>query len=664
MAGIQVTIVHANRLGLGNSFQPLLLANFIMRLKQLFLLCALLTTLAQAQTKKNEYQYTVDITQVVDDKLFVELNVPVITTNEITFFLPKIIPGTYSIEDYGRYVSDLKAFDKKGKKLDVEKASTNSWKIKNATKLAKVTYWIDDTYDTNKGEPSIFQPAGTNIETNKNILMNNSGFFGYFEGLKDVPFVFKVIRDKSFYGSTGLIAEATGASIATIQKEKPENVNKRVDVYRTSNYDELVDSPLMYAAADTAIIKVGNTEVLIGSYSPNKKITAKEIASTVREVLMAQRAFLGGQLPVNKYAFIFYWTDQPVTSYGALEHSYSSVYYMPEATIQETGGQLRDFAAHEFFHIVTPLTIHSEEIHRFDFNDPKMSKHLWLYEGVTEYFAGSVQVKYGLITVPEYLNDIRQKMVTADNFLDDVPFTDISKFTLDKYSNQYYNVYMKGALIGLCMDVKLRKLSGGKYGMQNLVADLSKKYGKQQAFKDDELFDQITSLTYPEIGEFLKRYVGGPERLPLTEILESVGVNYMPEQSSMEFTTGLENRAIQIIQHNEKPKIGIGNPDALNEQGKALNFKAGDIITKINGEDMPDLGPSLQSYFEKQKASLKEGGTISFTVLRKDETGELKEVVLEGPVKKVDRKKKHVLELNANATPEQLALREAWLSSK
>jgi predicted metalloprotease with PDZ domain len=41
---------------------------------------------------------------------------------------------------------------------------------------------------------------------------------------------------------------------------------------------------------------------------------------------------------------------------------------------------------HEFFHIVTPLSIHSKEIQDFDYND-KMSEHLWMYEGVTEYFA-------------------------------------------------------------------------------------------------------------------------------------------------------------------------------------------------------------------------------------------------------------------------------------
>jgi predicted metalloprotease with PDZ domain len=47
---------------------------------------------------------------------------------------------------------------------------------------------------------------------------------------------------------------------------------------------------------------------------------------------------------------------------------------------------MKDVVSHEFFHIVTPLTIHSKEIHYFDYNSPKMS-NLWMYEGVTEYFA-------------------------------------------------------------------------------------------------------------------------------------------------------------------------------------------------------------------------------------------------------------------------------------
>jgi predicted metalloprotease with PDZ domain len=42
---------------------------------------------------------------------------------------------------------------------------------------------------------------------------------------------------------------------------------------------------------------------------------------------------------------------------------------------------------HMNFSYRTPLSIHSKEIQDFDYNDPKMSQHLWMYEGVTEYFA-------------------------------------------------------------------------------------------------------------------------------------------------------------------------------------------------------------------------------------------------------------------------------------
>lgn len=636
-----------------------------MRFRALFIVLLFISLTGFAQSKKGaaSYQYTIDLTNVVDDKINVELSVPPIKTDEITFYLPKIVPGTYSIADYGRFVSNLKAFDKKGNALPVEHVNDNAWKIKNAAKLVKISYTVDDTYDTELTADPIFQPAGTNIEAGKNFVLNTSGFFGYFEGMKKMPFTFRVIRQKDFYGSTGLIADKTGEPLGKLSKEKdPAAADKRVDVFTAENYDRLIDSPLMYNKADTAVIKVGNTEVLIGSYSPNAKITAKQIAESVGEVLQAQKEYLGGKLPVDKYAFIFYFTDQPVTSYGALEHSYSSLYYMPEATIEEMNQQMRDFVAHEFFHIVTPLTIHSEEIHNFDFNDPKMSKHLWLYEGVTEYFAGNVQVKYGLITPEQYLNVLREKMSVASQFLDSVPFTDISKFTLDQYKDQYYNVYMKGALIGMCLDIKLRKLSDGKYGMQNLVADLGKKFGKSKAFQDEQLFAEITALTYPEIGEFLKRYVAGNEALPLEEIFSLVGVKYAPELTTQELSLGLEVAALNLTKVNDKPRIVIADPSKLNDQGKALNFQAGDIPVKLNGEDFPDYSPELQSFIVKQQASLQEGNTLSYVVIRKNEAGEEKQVELKAPLKSIEYKNRFVIAFDDKATPEQLATRRAWLS--
>jgi predicted metalloprotease with PDZ domain len=627
----------------------------------IFCLCALVTASAMGQGKG--YQFRLDLTRVVDDRVYVEVSTPKVSTDSITFYLPKIIPGTYAIADYGRFVKDFKAFDKSGKELATSKTDVNGWRIKNAKKLAKITYWVDDVVDSKDDGPSIYPMAATAIDDGKSFLVNTSGFFGYLENNKNVPIKFDIIRSKELYGSTGLIANDVGVPLAKLKKDnEPADNNKVVDRYSVENYDRLIDSPLLYAAPDTAIIHVANAEVLIGNYSPNHMITAKEIAGEVRQVLNAQAQFLGGKLPVEKYAFIFYFTDQPLIVFGALEHSYSSLYYMPETTIDKMRQQLRDFAAHEFFHIVTPLTIHSKEIHQFEFNDPKMSRHLWLYEGMTEYFAGSVQVKYGLITPDEYLAVIRGKMLSAANFRQDISFTDLSQFTLTKYGNQYGNVYQKGALIGMCLDIKLRKLSNGKYGVQNMIADLSKKYGKDRAFDDETLFDEIEKLTYPEIGNFLKTYVGGSEPLPFKEVFDYVGVDLLPEKPSKIYSIGYTQQALGVEDVDGVKRLKIANEAALSQQGISLGLKNGDVMMKINGKDMPPLGGDLFALLTQVRTNLKEGEELSYTVLRKDSAGVNQPTELKAPVAKIDFIEKDILSFNENPTNEQLATRKAWLT--
>ena len=611
------------------------------------------------------YKYTVDITNVKDDKVYVELDPPKIKDKEIIFYLPKIVPGTYAIADYGRMVSEFKAVDKKGRELEVERIDDNSWKIKNAKKVRKISYWVEDTFDTEKEGPSIFQPAGTNIEAGKNFVVNTSGFFGYFEGRKKESFELNFIRPEGFYGATGMKASQVGAPLnnnISLELTSQNGPVSQVDRFEVSDYDRLIDSPLMYSKADTAVIRVANTDVLVASYSPNNMVTAKEIASSIEEVLTAQNKYLGGTLPVDKYAFIFYFTDQPVTSYGALEHSYSSLYYMPEQPIAQMNQQLRDFAAHEFFHIVTPLNVHSEEIESFDFNEPEMSQHLWMYEGITEYFAGNMQVKYGLISPDEYLGVLREKLLTAAQFKDELPFTELSKGALDEYADQYYNVYMKGALIGMVLDIKLRKLSDGAYGVQELMAELSEKYGQNSAFEDEALFGVITEMTYPEIGEFFKNHVYGGTPLPYNEVFSEVGVELVEQGTFKNYSLGLNQPNITVAEHEGVQRLAITNDQSLNEMGQALGFKNGDILIKLTGEDIPglnELGPFIGG-IQQKLPSLE---TLSWIVIREVD-GEKQEVELSAPNKQIEIPVPFQIGFVPNATEEQLKLRKYWLEPK
>ena len=588
------------------------------------------------------YQYSVDLTKVVDDKLEVTLINPKIESEEIIFRLPKTVPGTYSTDDYGRYLSDFKAFDSKGNLLTTNKLDVNSYTIKDAKKLHKISYKIDDTWDSPEIKGTkIFEPTGSDIVANKEYSINTHCFFGYFDGMKQVPYQVTFTKPSGFYGSTSMVAKSSTAT---------------TDIFEMNNYMDLVDAPILYTQPDTTVLKIGGADILVSVYSPNKKASSKEIAANINTLLEAQKEYLGGKLPIKKYAFLIVLSDNPnLTSFGALEHSYSSFYYLPEGTSESLSQTVKDVASHEFFHIVTPLNIHSEEIGNFDYNAPKMSKHLWMYEGLTEYAAGHMQAKYNLITLPKYLDMLRQKVSTMKSMKDNLPFTEMSANVLDKYKNQYMNVYNKGALIGLCLDIKLRQLSDGKYGTQSLMQDLSKTYGKTVSFKDDELFDKITSLTYPEIRQFFATYVEGKEPLPLAEILQSVGIDYISEATVKQASLG----GVAIGFNQQTGRLKITSIDKVNEFGKQMGYKANDELISINGQAMEMM--KIQTIMTDFNANTKEGEMVTVEVARKNAEGKEEIIKLSAPAILVEVKQRNVLKLAESPSAEQLKLRNQWL---
>jgi predicted metalloprotease with PDZ domain len=613
----------------------------IQRLLPLWLFILLCTSLAAQQPG---YRFSVDLTRIAGDKLDVELLTPSISSNEIIYNMPAIVPGTYEVYDYGRFLSDFKAFDKNGNKLKTESVDKNRWKITDAKQLHRITYRVEDTWDTNQEGEFIFEPGGTNFQADSNFVLNTFGLCGYFDGMKTLPFELHVRHSEKMFGATSLRGSH----------------GKQNDTLRAPDYMELADSPVMYAAPDTAHVMVGGCDVLLALYSPNHLCSAPVLADTLRDLLAQQQAYLGGTLPVDRYTFIIYLSPDGYKSgsLGALEHSYSSLYCLPEMMPYYIGPRMRDICAHEFFHIVTPLSIHSEEIGDFNYNGPKMSQHLWLYEGLTEYAAGLMQVKYGHDSPQDFLQWITNKINGSERFNNTLPFTEMSKGVLDTYKNEYSNVYQKGALIGLCLDLNLRKLSDGKYGVQELMRDLSKTYGKNKSFKDDELIPKIVQLTYPEIGTFFSRYVQGSEPLPLAEVLAYAGISYTAKSKEkildplggMEAVYDMDTQAMLLVDIGKK-----------NEFGYKMDYREGDRIVAINGiktNSLKDI-EKIQQLLDDAR----EGMKIKVDVIRKEEeTGKEIHRQLKGKLKLVETLGNPSLALDAQPDATQLRIRKAWIN--
>jgi predicted metalloprotease with PDZ domain len=183
-------------------------------------------------------------------------------------------------------------------------------------------------------------------------------------------------------------------------------------------------------------------------------------------------------------------------------------------------------AAHEFFHIVTPLHLHSEIVEHFNYQHPVPSRHLWLYEGVTEWAAQKLRQEGGLESTEDYLAELAAKARRdRQNYDTTYSLTDLARTSYTAAgARQYANIYMRGALVAGLLDIRLLELSGGARGLKSLVLDLSRDYGVTRPFPEDSLIDIVVARTHPEIRDFFSRWVEGAQPLPLREYYGKLGI--------------------------------------------------------------------------------------------------------------------------------------------
>jgi len=518
----------------------------------------------------------IDLVRVVDDKVMVVVDPGAFPAESISFYIPKTVPGTYSADNYGKYVEQFKAVDYKGGELPFDKIDDNTWKISRAKELDKITYWVNDTYDTEKEvDDKVFSPAGTNILKGKNFMLNLHGFVGYFEGLQELPYSLEITAPKGLEPATSLVKR--------IQDVKAPDT----DIFVASRYFELIDNPIMYAKPNMETFQVNDISVTLSVYSPNEFYTAASLKGSMEKMMGAQKTFLGDINSTKKYNIILYLSNMEnadATGFGALEHHTSTVVVMPEQIPKDRLEEsMVDIVSHEFFHIVTPLTIHSKEIQYFDFNDPKMSMHLWMYEGTTEYFANLFQIQQGLISEEEFYKRLMDKVGNANSYDDDMSFTVMSKNILEEpYKDNYANVYEKGALINMALDIRLRELSGGEKGVLWLMKELSKKYGESIPFEDDSLINEIVDMTYPDIKDFFDIHVIGETPINYEDYWQKVGLKKGSQEKSTGYFLDGDIPFIDIDPAKEN-EVFVRKGITLNSFFNGIGAKGGDIIKSIDG---------------------------------------------------------------------------------
>ena len=604
--------------------------------------CLAFLVLFMTQAMFCQHLYEIDLNEVKKDVLSVKLTLSKSPSkDQVIYSFPSTVPGTYSTQDFGRFVLSMKAKTADGKNLHVQKQGNNSFIISDATKLKYLEYVVEDILDKKVKKNPVFAPVATNFVSGKNFIFNNGGIFGFFESEESSPVQIRIRKPISLYGAT---------SLPQIESSSTEQN------FMAASYHQLIDCPIMFSSPDTAQFYVGKTKVTLSVYDVNGIPRAKHFYEVLKRDMQAIDAFLP-DLPVDNYTFIVFVDDLKEIgkalngkmgffkklkialkfrslALGALEHGNSSTYYLadfgpavpPSVKELSLDNQLSGAAIHEFMHILTPLGLHSQHIGNFNYTNPVMSKHLWLYEGVTEYLANLIKYKGGVYSPEEYLKEMQSKLSQGLKFpINEMSFTEMSSKVLEeKYHKQYDQVYQRGAVLGMLLDAEIQRLSSGQKTLIDIMLLLNTRYGANKSFDEESFISELVKEVHPDLQNFFSQYVEGKNQWKPNEQLNSIGIMYY---DSLE-----ENSLLSVIEDNDlvaKP-IGIGVEQVVAKVGpnEWAGLKVGDII---NISDYREA-------FEPNNRKLQEGDLVKLRLKRDKEF-----VILDIKVKYGLKKKRHLL---------------------
>ena len=632
-------------------------------LTAVLLLCALLSLAAnsRAQTAapmSSDIAYTVAMSKPHTHLLEVEIRIKVAANlqvpSETDLVMPVWTPGSYLVREFERHVQDFAA-DVDGRALDWTKTDKNTWRVKTGG----ARQWRA-TYRVYANELSV----RTSELNSDHAFWNNATLLMYPGGYLSAP-------------STLRIVPLSGWKIATGLPVVPGQPN----TFRAENFDVLYDSPVEVSNFKELNFQVRGVahRIIIdgeGNYDPER------LRTDVQKIVEAETAMFGGGLdhrrdgrtivageprglPYRDYTFILHLRSN---TGGGLEHLNSTALgFRRFGFATEDGYQkFQALVAHEFFHLWNVKRIRPDALGPFDYTKENYTRLLWVAEGITEYYGQLMVRRAGLISDQVYLQhlakqiqDFQETPGRAVMSAEEASFDSWVKFYRpDENSvNSQISYYDKGELLGLLLDLDIRRRTNGAKSLDDVMRYLYTEFFQQGRNYTPADFQKACELAAgARLDDFFSRYVRGKDELEPIYNQMLVGAGLRLEQDG--FGIGLPDgdRILRLkgflgADFEDKPdgdfivvkSVRGGSP--AYEQG--LNAK--DKIIALDGARVD------KETFEALIAAKRPGDTVRITVFRFDDVRTF-DIRLAGALDAPDR-----IVPMVQASEEQKRIYQGWL---
>ncbi len=433
------------------------------------------------------------------------------------FRLPSWIRGSYLVRDFAKHVVDVRA-ECGGRDVSVERLDKRTIRLSGCD--APVTL----SYRVYAFDPSV-RKAWLDLARG---FFNGSSLFYCPVGFESRGLAVTLERPDD--------AACAGWKVATTLAAVEVDADG-FGHYAAADYEELIDHPVemgRFERLDFEVDGIAHALVLSGRCELDRDRVVRDLA----RICAAERALFGGEPELDRYLFL---THVVGSGYGGLEHRSSTALIcarkdFPRAGDSALSKDYRGFlglCSHEYFHLWNVKRITAQRFAESDLGAEAYTRDLWHYEGVTSYYDDLFLLRAGIIDAATYLDIVAENATRVERApgaavqtLADASFEAWTKYYQpdENSPNATISYYVKGALVALCLDLRLRRDAGCT--LDAVMRAAWQRWGRTgRAVPEGGLEALAQEVSGLDLRTFFDAALRSTAPLPLRELLADFGVD-------------------------------------------------------------------------------------------------------------------------------------------
>ena len=521
--------------------------------------------------------YTIDCDNSQQHFIKIKVQFPV-DENKTIIHLPSWRPGRYELGNFSKNIKNFKVFNDQNKAVNFHKINKDSWEISsNETKYIKIEY----QYYANELN------AGSSYFDEQQLYVNPVNCFLYAEGKEQFPISLELNIPENYTIASSLVQEN--------------------NFLLAENFDELADSPFICSEnleKQTYIVADTNFHIW---FNNQLNIPWERVIDDFRNFTKKQIEDFG-EFPVSEYHFLI--QSLPYLAYHGVEHLKSTVITVgPSYDLFENRyDELLGVSSHELYHVWNVKSIRPKELLPYNFKKENYSELGYIYEGITTYLGDLYLLKSGVFSLENYLRELSKQF--QKHFDNPGRFAySVAQSSFDTWLDGYVpgvpgrkvSIYTEGCLLALVMDVKIRKATNNKRGIEEVMKRLYYNFAQNnKGYTEKDFIDQLENICGYSFQDFFNDYVHGttPYETILLEALDFIGLELIQTPSNSYSEANLGMKTVNQSNHLLISAIYPGSPADM------AGLSLGDELIALNTIKLNHDLDSCLNYFDASSKTL------------------------------------------------------------